>query len=119
MMTPHMPGNHGLLDLYDCMPEPLGDDKYLENLLRQAAQAAGASILASHFHHFGKGAGVTGVVLLAESHISIHTWPEYRFAALDIFLCGALDLETVREHLCRAFPESRSQWRIAARGSAL
>lgn len=55
----------------------------------EAALAAGARILHSHFHTFGPGMGVTGVLLLAESHISIHTWPEVGFAAADIFMCGA------------------------------
>ncbi len=57
--------------------------------LRQAATRAGATILHSHFHHFTPNGGVSGVVVLAESHISIHTWPERRFAAIDIFMCGA------------------------------
>ena len=63
----------------------------IEQLLRDAAKAAGAQVLHSHFHGFGDGLGVTGVVLLAESHISIHTWPEDGFAAADIFMCGATD----------------------------
>ena len=63
----------------------------IEQLLRDAADLAGAHVLHSHFHGFGEGQGVTGVVLLAESHISIHTWPENGFAAADIFMCGASD----------------------------
>jgi S-adenosylmethionine decarboxylase proenzyme, Bacillus form len=69
----------------------------IESLLRQAAAHAGASVLQGHFHHFGPQQGVTGVLLLAESHLSIHTWPEARFAALDIFLCGALQVEQALE----------------------
>ena len=65
--------------------------------LRQAAAHAGATVLQGHFHHFGSQQGVTGVLLLAESHLSIHTWPEARFAALDIFLCGALQVEQALE----------------------
>lgn len=54
-----------------------------------AAEAGGASVLQAHFHPFGSGKGVTGVVLLAESHITVHTWPEHDYAAFDVFMCGA------------------------------
>lgn len=56
--------------------------------LRRAAQAAGATVLGVHAHDFGDRAGYTGVAILAESHISIHTWPEHDYAAIDIFMCG-------------------------------
>lgn len=69
----------------------LCDVAAIEEGLMRAAQACGAKVLGRTMHHFGEGAGVTGVVLLAESHISIHTWPELRFAAVDIFMCGACD----------------------------
>ena len=59
--------------------------------LEQAARVCGATVLGCAIHPFGEGAGVTGVVLLAESHISIHTWPELNFAAVDIFMCGSCD----------------------------
>jgi S-adenosylmethionine decarboxylase len=81
-------GLHLLADLHGVRKELLGDAVGLDALLRKAAVAAGASILHSHFHTFGEGGGVTGVLLLAESHISIHTWPEAGFAAADIFMCG-------------------------------
>lgn len=87
---PHRPaGMHLLADLHGVAPELLCDPARLDALLRAAALAAGARILHSHFHGFGPGMGVTGVLLLAESHISIHTWPETGFAAADIFMCGA------------------------------
>lgn len=81
-------GLHLLADLYGVAAETLSQPGIIENLLLQSAQTAGAQILYSHFHTFGPGKGVTGVVLLAESHISIHTWPEFGFAAADIFMCG-------------------------------
>ena len=81
-------GQHLLADLCGVAPDRLTDPADLEQLLIGAARQAGATVLSSHFHHFGAGQGVTGVVLLAESHISIHTWPESGFAALDIFMCG-------------------------------
>jgi S-adenosylmethionine decarboxylase len=59
--------------------------------MRAAAEAAGATILHGHFHHFSPNGGVSGVLVLAESHISIHTWPERDYAAIDLFMCGACD----------------------------
>nr|WP_154358150.1 adenosylmethionine decarboxylase [Duganella aquatilis] len=85
----HAPsGTHVLADLGGIAAEKLSNCAALETLLRNAADAAGAQVLFSHFHAFGEGQGVTGVVLLAESHITLHTWPECGFAAADIFMCG-------------------------------
>ncbi|HEY5301361.1 MAG TPA: adenosylmethionine decarboxylase [Acetobacteraceae bacterium] len=82
-------GMHLLVDLWGA--HGLGDPDHIDRALREAAEAAGATILHSHFHHFSPDGGVSGVVVLAESHISIHTWPERDFAAIDIFMCGACD----------------------------
>jgi S-adenosylmethionine decarboxylase len=87
------PGRHVLADFRGVQADLLRDAKVLEAQLIAAARAAGANVLSAHFHHFGEGAGVTGVVMLSESHISIHSWPEHRFAALDIFMCGAAQPE--------------------------
>lgn len=86
-------GTHLLADLSGVAPALLTSCSRIEALLRAAAEAAGARILHSHFHGFGPGLGITGVVLLAESHISVHTWPEQGFAAIDIFMCGAAEPE--------------------------
>jgi S-adenosylmethionine decarboxylase len=82
-------GMHLLVDLWGA--NNLTDPATIDDALREAAEAAGATILHSHFHHFGPDGGVSGVLVLAESHISIHTWPERDFAAIDIFMCGACD----------------------------
>lgn len=82
-------GMHLLVDLWGA--QNLCDPHLIDRALRDAAEAAGATILHSHFHHFSPNGGVSGVVVLAESHISIHTWPERDFAAIDIFMCGACD----------------------------
>jgi S-adenosylmethionine decarboxylase len=79
---------HLLADLHGVEASLLEDAEALQALLTQAAETAGAQVLLQHFHKFGEGKGITGVVLLAESHISIHTWPEAGFAAADIFMCG-------------------------------
>jgi len=63
----------------------------IEETLRQCAVAAGATILHCHLHHFLPNGGISGVLVLAESHISIHSWPERGFAAVDLFMCGECD----------------------------
>ena len=85
MSVPH--GIHLIADL--SAPAGLDDPVRLESVLRAAAAAARVTLLDIRLHHFGAGSGVTGVALLAESHISIHTWPEHDLAAIDIFTCGA------------------------------
>ena len=69
----------------------LDETAHIEQALIQAAAACGATVLGINLHSFGEKSGITGVVLLAESHISIHTWPENSFVALDVFMCGACD----------------------------
>lgn len=82
-------GTHLLIDLWGA--SNLDQPALIDEALRTAAIEAGATILHSHFHHFSPNGGVSGVVVLAESHISIHTWPERDFAAVDIFMCGTCD----------------------------
>ena len=79
-------GTHLLIDLWDA--SRLDDLAHVENALRSAALASGATILNVDLHRFEPNGGISGVVVLAESHISIHTWPERSFAALDVFMCG-------------------------------
>lgn len=107
----HSSGTHLLADLHEANRDALADPAFIEDLLKRAALAAGAHIVYSHFHPFGPCLGVTGVVLLAESHISIHTWPETGFAAVDIFMCGravpSRALECIREGLAPAAVDVR------------
>ena len=80
-------GTHLIAELAGCDQESLNDEELLREGLRAAAQAAGATVLSVHSHKFTP-AGVTAFALLAESHISIHTWPELGYAAVDAFTCG-------------------------------
>lgn len=80
-------GRHLLVDLHECDPERLHDPDSVEQALLDAARASGATILGHQFHRF-QPHGVSGVVLIAESHLSIHTWPEHGYAAVDFFTCG-------------------------------
>lgn len=81
-------GMHLIADLAGC--HGLCDVALIEAALREAAAAAHVHVLSVHLHPFGPEQGVTGVALLAESHISIHSWPEEGLAAIDIFVCGPL-----------------------------
>jgi len=80
-------GKHLLLELKDCNKEVLNDVGFLKEALITAAGEAGAIVLGESFHRFNP-QGVSGVVIIAESHLCIHTWPEYGYAAVDIFTCG-------------------------------
>jgi S-adenosylmethionine decarboxylase len=79
-------GAHLIIDLYGA--DKLDDIEHIEATLRDCVAAAGATLLHIHLHHFEPNGGVSGVAVLAESHISIHTWPEASYAALDVFMCG-------------------------------
>jgi len=80
-------GRHILLELRSCSPEALDDLPFIEGTMLHAAEETGATIIGKLFHQFSP-QGVTGVVAIAESHLCIHTWPEYGYAAVDIFTCG-------------------------------
>ena len=80
-------GKHLLLELKDCDKEVLNDLSFLKDALLEAADECGATVLGDSFHRFSP-QGVSGVVIIAESHLFIHTWPEYDYAAADIFTCG-------------------------------
>lgn len=83
----HALGRHLLLELKDCNKEVLNDLNLLQDILGTAAREAGATVLGQHFHHFAP-QGVSGAVIIAESHLALHTWPEYGYAAVDVFTCG-------------------------------
>lgn len=82
-------GTHLLVELWDA--HPLDSIPAVDAALRDAVEACGATLLNLFLHHFGDGCGVSGVAVLAESHISIHTWPERGYAAVDVFMCGGCE----------------------------
>jgi S-adenosylmethionine decarboxylase len=90
-------GKHCILELYDCDCARLDDEDFLRSAISNAALRAGATLLQLISHRF-QPHGVTGLALLAESHISIHTWPESGYAAVDVFTCGD---HTMPETACR------------------
>jgi len=86
--TPPAPeGRHVLAELTGCRAEVLNDVAGLETCFRECAVEGGATLVSSHFHHFSP-QGVSGVVVIAESHVTVHTWPEHGYAAVDVFTCG-------------------------------
>lgn len=80
-------GRHIIVEYYDCTPDILNDVVKIEKSMEHAAEEAGATIINSTFHHFSP-YGVSGVVVIQESHLAIHTWPEYGYASVDLFTCG-------------------------------
>ena len=101
-------GRHILVEMYECDSEVLNDQETIREVMLQAAENADATICGDSFHRFSPH-GVSGVVVIAESHLSIHTWPEYGFAALDLFTCGdEVDPWVAFTHLRNAFKAKHS-----------
>jgi S-adenosylmethionine decarboxylase len=98
-------GAHLIVDLYEA--ERLDELDHVEATLHRCVEAAGATLLHIHLHHFEPNGGISGVAVLAESHISIHSWPERRYAALDIFMCGKAQPDKCIPVLREAFRPGR------------
>ena len=110
-------GAHLIIDLYDA--DRLDDMALMETSLRQCVEVAGATLLHIHLHTFEPNGGISGVAVLAESHISVHTWPELRYAAFDVFMCGAARPERCIEVLLDSFSPRRVAIEEFLRGSAV
>jgi S-adenosylmethionine decarboxylase proenzyme len=92
-------GRQILIELYQCDPEVLNSEERIRDILVEATRRSGATIVSHTFHTFSPH-GVSGVVVIAESHVAIHTWPEYGYAAVDVFTCGErIDPWTIAEYL--------------------
>ncbi len=85
----HALGTHLLIELRECNTKALSNLQEVKGILISAAEAAEATIIEVAFHEFSP-FGISGMVIIAESHLSIHTWPEYKYAAVDIFTCGSI-----------------------------
>lgn len=95
-------GNHILVEFMNCDPHIMNDVATIERDMVDAARKAGATVINSTFHHFSPW-GVSGVVVIQESHLAIHTWPEYGYAAVDLFTCGEMDAWISFDHLKECF----------------
>lgn len=108
-------GTHLIIDLWGC--EGIDDIDRIDTAMRDCVEAAGATLLHIHLHHFTPNSGVSGVAVLAESHISIHSWPECGYAALDVFMCGDAEPHKAIDVLKRAFKPSEVAVTEHLRGS--
>ncbi len=114
-----MSGKHYILDLYEVPIHLLRDNDFIEKTIKEAAIVANATILNSYFHKFGGAGGVTGVLALAESHISIHTWPENQFASIDAFMCGKSNPLLACQFMIQSFLTSNFKLNLIERGNLI
>lgn len=110
-------GLQTMLELYGCPPALLDDTEYIRQAMLSAAEEANATIVQQFFHQFSP-FGVSGTVVIAESHINIHTWPEHQFAAIDLFTCGTdMNIHAACEYLTRQLEASEHTIDSLSRGS--
>ena len=107
-------GEHLLLDFWDA--DFLSDPDYITQVLIEAAEASAATVLHVHTHAFNGEGGISGVAVLAESHISVHTWPELNFAAFDIFMCGKCEPREAVKILEQRFRPNKTSIESIKRG---
>jgi len=109
-------GTQVVLDLYECETAYLDDIAWVKKTLVEAARAAGATVVETVFHKFAP-CGISGVVVIAESHLAIHIWPEHRYAAVDVFTCGdSVQMDVATAMLAREFRSRRPVQRRFTRG---
>jgi S-adenosylmethionine decarboxylase len=109
-------GKHLLVDFCGCPSNRLNNPIEIEDLLKGAALHCGATVIFSHMHHFGDEYGVTGVIILAESHLSLHSWPEVGYCAIDAFMCGNCNPEDMMDILLNYFQPKTSKIKLEIRG---
>lgn len=109
-------GRHWLIELLDCKVQLLSKVKEVAAIMEEAVEVSGATKVASRFHQF-EPYGVSGVIIIKESHFTIHTWPEHAYVALDIFTCGNLiDTTKAIDFLKNAFEASGVEQQLIKRG---
>lgn len=109
-------GYHLMMELYGCDQEKINSRKFLHQIVMAAVKQVGLTNLGSRFHQF-EPHGVTGFTLLAQSHISLHTWPEYGYLVLDIFTCGdQAQADQLADHFLRRLHPSRVNRQVMRKG---
>lgn len=109
-------GKHYILELVDCDPELLKSVSTVEGVMERAARESKATVLNTHYHQF-EPHGVSGFVLIAESHFSIHTWPEHGYASVDIQTCGEImDADLAAEIIVEGFRSKNHHCQVIKRG---
>lgn len=106
---------HVLAEYWNCDRKILNDEKRLEEALRAAAAEAGATVVQAVFHRY-RPVGITGVLVVEESHFSVHTWPEEGYAACDFFTCGTCRPEKAHEILKKALKAKNVEMLVLGRG---
>jgi len=107
-------GTHLLIDLWGA--SRLDDRRHIEETLRRCVTTCNATLLHIHLHQFSESGGISGVAVLAESHISVHTWPERNYAAFDVFMCGSASPLNAPAVLNKAFKPSDLKVKEILRG---
>jgi S-adenosylmethionine decarboxylase len=108
-------GRHALLDVSDV--DRVLEETEITTLLADMAKACNATLLRTEIHKFGEGHGMTAIAVLGQSHISLHEWPEYRFIAFDIFVCGPANPEPAAGVISTVFPGAHVEMQIIDRES--
>ncbi len=108
-------GTHIILELYGCPEDLLSQPDAIQKIMELAAVEMGATIVESRFHHFSP-LGVSGVVIIQESHLTIHTWPEYEYAAIDLFTCGDILMEKGTAFLTTQLQATQKEVKTLNRG---
>ena len=109
-------GEHILIELYNCNKELIDNSVLLEEIMLKAAEVANATVVKSVFHNFSP-QGVTGVIVVEESHFAIHTWPEHNYAAVDLFTCSEeMDYNAAYKFLEKELQADRSSFSKVLRG---
>lgn len=109
-------GKLSIIDLIGCEKELIDDLEFVEKELTEASKQCGATIVKATFHAFAP-QGITGILAISESHISIHTWPEYDFATVDVFCCnGSIDVDLLGNKLSSIFKAKSIKNRSIDRG---
>ena len=104
-------GRHVLVELLGCQRDLIDSTTQLESVMRACAVEAGATVVSSHFHRFAP-QGVSGVVVIAESHLTIHSWPEHGYAAVDVFTCGeSFIADRIARQLIDRFGATEHHWK--------
>lgn len=107
-------GKHLLVELRST--QYLNNAMHIQAIIEECAKAANATILHSYYHPFGLNQGVSGVTVISESHISIHTWPEYNFASIDCYMCGGCDPQAILPVIKERFRPTQMNTKIIKRG---
>jgi len=116
VQNPRPDGYHLMMELFGCDQEKLNSRKFLHNTVKNAVKKVGLTNLGSRFHQF-QPFGVTGFTLLAQSHISLHSWPEFGYLVLDIFTCGDQNqADQLADHLLERLQPSRVDRQVVRKG---